>query len=976
MKRPWTNWGGWWLVIFILCLPTASLGQEAQPKKVDWLRGEGESLAIRLKGQIVSADGKPASDAKLTLSVTDGQGRSNELEPPREGATFEYWVPVGKVYWYSIVLSAVSSDGKQSCSRVISRDELRQAAIDGLSLELRPFDRVIEIHVVDKERPVPGAQVRVDSSARFEQPGVTDEKGIARFGLFKEDTLFEITAWTKDRRIGGYQFYRQPTRDMKADKHTIELSACRPQKIRFVNDADNTPVAGVGFTFWVATPTPFYNYVGLIPESTMKTDDKGEAVFEYFPDWPAHHFYADRIDKEWIRQGDTKGEVNAEGVFEVRVKKSQRSARKQITGQVSSFDGNPAGFCVEIYSSESQDRFRPEQRYAITDAQGRFSVDVYPGTTYCFYVIDARCVSNMIDLIPYEPETQKLTSPLLEVVQGNPIEVLVTSGPDKTPIVAASVGLQSSHQFNWTEKGEVQRGGASRFWFAKTGEDGIARTYAEPGKKISLSFHQPDWDVDKSVVVSDKPGEVTKVTLHREVAKRQRIVGKLSLADDVVASLEGAKVLMSALDKKSRDQNIVSVDAEGKFAFDTSATKFGLFAYTADDNAAASATIHVTGEDSEVVLELKQTGEYRGRLIDQNGAPLIFHTVDASLQITSIPEMPNPPRGYQPQTFTGRTLKVRTDLDGNYTIKGVPFGVALHQQTSATNDSRNERYFADVFLKAGETPPVDVSDIHVPLADRWETSKRDARLGGFHVMVVTHHEGAASRDFVAECLHDYDELPEVGGYVPISHQASGEGVRKAELEFAKSMNWPVPDAGKVNAIALDGAGKELGRVELAIEDASAKEKAAKFVREFAPAKMDARKKWDEAFAVAKKSGRRVWVCAGEPFNPSCRMLARWLDRFGPVVEKDYVVVHIDVARDAGGEEIGKRLWGDSETVGLPFQAIFEAEGKRLIDSKAALGNIGYPNGAAGVAQLKKMLLETRAKLTDEEVEKLVRSLPD
>jgi hypothetical protein len=65
-----------------------------------------------------------------------------------------------------------------------------------------------------------------------------------------------------------------------------------------------------------------------------------------------------------------------------------------------------------------------------------------------------------------------------------------------------------------------------------------------------------------------------------------------------------------------------------------------------------------------------------------------------------------------------------------------------------------------------------------------------------------------------------------------------------------------------------------------------------------------------------------------------------------------------------------------ERFGIPFHAIFNSDGKLLIDSNGPLGNIGSPGGIEGKKHLRKMLMESRKRLTDAEIDTLVESIKD
>jgi hypothetical protein len=108
----------------------------------------------------------------------------------------------------------------------------------------------------------------------------------------------------------------------------------------------------------------------------------------------------------------------------------------------------------------------------------------------------------------------------------------------------------------------------------------------------------------------------------------------------------------------------------------------------------------------------------------------------------------------------------------------------------------------------------------------------------------------------------------------------------------------------------------------------------------------------------------------------CFKLARWIDDEHELLEKDYVLLKIDDARDKNGVEVAQRLTR-GQRFGIPFFAIFDQDEKLLVDSAGPLGNIGYPGGdVESRRHLRKMLLATRQNLTAAEVDQLVTSVED
>ena len=104
-------------------------------------------------------------------------------------------------------------------------------------------------------------------------------------------------------------------------------------------------------------------------------------------------------------------------------------------------------------------------------------------------------------------------------------------------------------------------------------------------------------------------------------------------------------------------------------------------------------------------------------------------------------------------------------------------------------------------------------------------------------------------------------------------------------------------------------------------------------------------------------------------------MARWLDDQKEILEQDCVLLKIDDVRDLHGYEVAKRLTG-GEHYGVPFHAIFDPDATMLINSTSTIGNVGHPSGFEGKKHLRKMLTETRSRMTVEQTDETVASLND
>jgi hypothetical protein len=241
-------------------------------------------------------------------------------------------------------------------------------------------------------------------------------------------------------------------------------------------------------------------------------------------------------------------------------------------------------------------------------------------------------------------------------------------------------------------------------------------------------------------------------------------------------------------------------------------------------------------------------------------------------------------------------------------------------------------------------------------------------------MVILFRPAEGTKPFVEANLLSYDTTKEVAAFVQIQGSLGDESGTEIAT-FARSKHWPLPGEGKVFALAMDPEGRELGRIEIDAKAPAGPKRASDFIRRHATAPADARQEWDEAFAKARESGRKVWVRISQRYCRPCFLLARWLDDQKKLLAQDYVFLKIDDVRDLYGAEVAKRLPG-SEGQGIPFHAIFDSEAKILITSESPLGNIGHPSGFEGKKHLRRMLLATRTRLSDQQIDEIVNSVSD
>ena len=643
---------------------------------LEWLRGDGEDLEMRVSGVVVMPDGEPAKSA--TVSASLGLRHSDKKIPVEmNGNRFEAWVPMMSSKWYTLHLSAKSPDGRMRAGERIVRLDFRDAVVNGVKLTLQHSVRTVTINVVHEEKPVVGAHIDVEIEGGHMVHDTTDKNGQIKIEMLPGEVLDDMTAWTDDHRFGGFQFSRKPVRDPKADTHTIELASCRNQRIRLI-DADGNAQSGVTFHLHVATPTPNYNYLGRIAASQMVTNGDGEAFFAWFPDWEKVYCYVELENDQWVKDGE---EEWIDGDFVVKVKPKKR--RERVTGVLKNETGSQAGFLVHWRSFQGEEERRSDHISATTDRDGRFFADVLPGATYCVFVSDREHISNMIDLIPCPVDEKQRPTAELQIEKGVPVEIRMTSGPQKRPVVDQAIHLRQVHNYSWEENGRERRGSSARDAYAYTGEDGRVVVQVIPDKKLEVSIFDPDFRTSAEKMIL--PDEDNVIELHREFDKPRPIVGIVMKPRESEIDFNDVTVYAGAVDAETQeDSTTMSPRKDGVFSFDSKASAVGILAVTKDGSLAGS--LKAIFPRRLLRVQLKPTVTVQGKLTDPDGKPISNRRIKATVRI----ENEDAKRGLnQPSgIFDALSFEAMTDEEGNYVFKDVPRNIEFLTSAEATGNGK------------------------------------------------------------------------------------------------------------------------------------------------------------------------------------------------------------------------------------------------------------------------------------------------
>ncbi len=949
------------LLVVAAIQPTRQVAEDKDSFQLDmtdhqWYRTENGKSYLRFRLAVLNPDGSFAKDAKVKARSRD----PFTVTAKENYFLLEYEIKMG--YQPGLRALATSADGKLIGHIWNGSDQMTSDAKNGLTLKLAP-SRTVTVNVTDNGQPVADAKVGADWVTGFELFATTDETGIANLQFPMGTKLDRLAARTRDGRIGGYMFSRKPVRDPLADHHEIQLHKCRSQVIRFV-DQNNRPVPNIDFELNIADKEN-YNFIPLFEKGKLSTDENGEAVADWFPDWEHIHAYVDDLsDKSWSKVEDEKIE---DGVLIVRLEQNEKLKRVKITGKVNMPEGLQHCFLVRLGSFEHPEESRSDIVDIRTDQAGNFTAEVMPGATYCAHVNDFEWISDYWTGILIEPDSNKTRAVELNISKGERVEIIATAGPDKTPMSNLTLSLRQSHHFHWLEDGEKQYGSMGPQWWATTDENGRAFTIARTGE-LEIRANESDWRPEKEINVNK--GQKTMITFHRKSPGKRTVSGQVLSPEGQLVQLDGLEVKLYPMDGESRDETSAIASADGRFSAQISAATIGAIVKTPDAHFFGK-LISDAPEDG-LKIKLESTATFDGQLTDSNGKPLEGKWVRLKPYFENPKLKKNSPYAYSGEAL--EPLEATTDTKGKFSIVGVPYGMklTLRRQSIGNPDSERGIRLGSRYLTRGENRPPEIIRTTSPGSPTPVASAKeiladkiaDCRAIGIRLLVIIENDEEPVREFVRSNFTDTEKTHDLLGYVILRVGAKNAKTVPARKALFESMNWTVPEKGKILVVAIDGDGSEIDRTEVDTNSGSATEVATTFVSKNIGPKKDALKKYNDALSEAKRTGKKVWIRLSQTRCAPCFHFSRWVEQNRSELEQGFVFVKIDDLLDANATEVIKKLLGDKH-FGIPYCQILDADGNLVIDSEGPLGNIGHPSSFEGINHLKKMLKSHRGFNADQ-----------
>ncbi|UCD51982.1 MAG: thioredoxin family protein [Phycisphaerales bacterium] len=193
--------------------------------------------------------------------------------------------------------------------------------------------------------------------------------------------------------------------------------------------------------------------------------------------------------------------------------------------------------------------------------------------------------------------------------------------------------------------------------------------------------------------------------------------------------------------------------------------------------------------------------------------------------------------------------------------------------------------------------------------------------------------------------------------------------------------WKIQPQGYPYLAVVDATGKKLTEQETGSLEIGSKHdprRVAAFLERWRAQPLEASEVFAAALKQARTQEKNIFIRIGAPWCGWCRRMDKFLAQppIAKIVEKDYVVVKIDQQRMTNAKAVIDKIRKPSEGGGIPWFAFLDAKGNILVTSTRPDGrNVGFPvDRQTEIPHFVNMLKQTRSKITDADIELLVKAL--
>ncbi len=956
-----------------------------------------EAKQTTVMGRVVDMEGQGVSGANVRVQYRLNDFTRATADAKTDGSgNFVMKVGGDPVAFQQWEIVAESGDGNQIGFYRYDRSK-EPTVEDEIEIQIEPA-RSAALQVVDaNEEPVADARVVVQFGYPHSAEGLTtDAKGHVAVLAPQSERINVVMAWKDD--VGfDYEVYslgrdqqsdlKTPVPEFPAKGATLHLEGSSPVKLQVVDDS-GAPIEGVRIYPWLLRKESANREVNLsyfTDSISSTTDASGTATFAWIPQWQ------ESIVTFWpIAEGYTRARANYDPSVDAGSLNVTLNRLVAVRGRVLDEKGNPAeGFTVHARGAgygwdggsdktESAEdgsyelRVPPEQIYMVTIDDEQWVADAVPG----FAVRSGKPVES-VELQLRKPT--RLTGQLKEVPSGDPIGaervIVYQYGDDLDSIDGATIANpEKSRRYVRPVKVMTTR----------TDEDGNYEFLLGNG---SYDIRPPRQEKAENFEVAGEDQITIDVTT--EIQKKVKLVGFTRHRDDE-SPLSEIKV-MGVSQRFSGDDWQAQSDENGAFAVERLREPTYVHATNADKSLSAVSVLAADQDTLELLLE--KTGTALGIVLQTDSSePAGKAKIRYGIRV---PDENN-------RTWSNRFGGVAvTDSDGQFVLEGLVPGweyeLDLEYREDGTIPSLDS-----VTVEPGEE--VDMGEMSIPAprkpyvpptlderitramsvdgspVERFERAVARCKLSIQQLLIVL---GAPDEPRLRRFMElryedkDYREVRDDFLVMAVSTTEQEQAATAKELlEMLGADSSPQALSFSLVMVGLDGKLIAQKTEDDLVDDGElSKEAVIQWMRSHLGEPIDARELLDETLARAGKENKRVLVQETATWCGPCHLLSNFLNDHRDW-ETDYVWVKMDHRFTEARELMAE--FRDGASGGIPWFVILDSSGEKLATSNhyESGDNVGFPSSDSGRDHLKKMLLDTRLSMTEDEIDGFVDQLTD
>ena len=559
-------------------------------------------------------------------------------------------------------------------------------------------------------------------------------------------------------------------------------------------------------------------------------------------------------------------------------------------------------------------------------------------------------------------ENQPIANAWVTVMQLGQIEV---------PIPNSEGSFQAQPQFMRGEKSD---------------EQGYYQLFVGFGEFRIKGTNQTD-----DVVVSIGDETEKEINFHASRPDKGRLTGRVFVRDsnDTVPNAR-IDVDYSGGKGGSWAQDSVATD-KGTFEFERELQPMYLYATNSDRSLAG--IVELGPDNTSVEIPIQPTATAIGRLINQDsGQALMKSELQYSVRVYDGPHA----RSSFMMKFGGNVF---TDENGRFEMPGLVIGqkyfvdlvtrgnqkpgdITWRTITEVIPDRAGELDLGD--LKYSEPKPYVPPTLDEQIAthfgvkgtpiERLDAGCKRAKLSQQLVLVQFADPAAqATRDFIDIRLNDSEVARALDGYRTMAVSIAGDFHDPAK-SLAEKLGIALPiDESQSLICVVDTNGAVVANLrseDFLVDGKVNRERILDFLAEHSIKPFDAQELLNETLKRAKDENKRVFIQETATWCGPCWTLSQYLDKTRAVWEKDYIWLKMD-HRWTGANELMQKIRNGAEG-GIPWIAILDSDGKLLATSNDESGeNVGFPTSQLAKSHFRKMINDTRIRLTEVEVDQFI-----